>query len=358
MPSTTDLLRWESMSRIVDEQKTSLDFLFQLIFAREQITLPTETVGIDVLQGDREMAPFSKVGGPGILMGGDTDKRQTIELPHIRIKRPMEASSIAYRRQPGTAIFPTRQEQRQSIQQYIARQTRRLRQRIDNRKEWLAAMALRGQVSYSGMNDNWTLTFARNADHDIALTGTRLWDDNGTSQNLVWDFALAHELMSEGPGVSPDICILGKVAARYFMKIMETKQGLMDFRRLSAGEVTFRERYMRNGARYLGTFQATDVWTYPRQVIDEDGSRVDLIRPNYAEFISLSPEAEHVTYYGAIADEPTFGGNVMQMRTFAKSWTEPDPPVRMELAATRPLCVLRRPDTTLSMKVTAATTVV
>jgi hypothetical protein len=345
MAYTVDELKWQSLTALVNEIKTPLSFLKNKLFKREEM-LSTETAEIDYLTGGVEAAPMVRVNGEARMVEGLGQKFATVTMPNIRIKRPLTPSDLLFGRTAGSVIFPTRQAQLSAIQAHIARDAKRLVDLVANREEWFAAMALRGEVTYSVEDEEvFTITFPRSASH--AVTASPLWS-NANSKPAT-DCLTAKRLINADTGLNPTDVILGKNAAVAFLDNSQV-QSQLDARNYEVGAVDRTREFGQDGALYLGRFAGLRFWEYSR-TMTVDGSTVSLIRDDYAEFVCATPSNEFITYYGAIPDWDALEGKKFIGKRFSKSWMEKDPSVRQLLLHSRPLCVPRIPDSTVSMKV-------
>lgn len=348
MASPIEVLGWASMTAVVNEIQSPNNLLRNLLFSRHQ-TFSTETVEIDKLTGDRKMAPFVRRDAEGALVGGLTSTLQTVTFPNIRIKRPFTASELLFGRRPGTVIFPSRGEQLSALEQHVARDLQYMSDMIANREEWMCAQAIRGALTYSVTDqDHFTVTYGKPGGH--TFNSAVAWSSASTATPSV-DFLAAKRLIADAHSLSTDICLMSKEAAANFVKIQEVKD-LLDNRRFLAGQVTLQSQFLANGALYLGNFCGVECWEYGRAAVLEDGTTEDLIRAGYVEFLSISPEADNALYYGAIPDVDALEGRLFQGERFSKSWVEKDPSVRMALVHSRPLPVMRRPGSCVSIDTT------
>ncbi len=348
MPSSLDVLSYQTLTTSINEIKSPNSFVKRLLFGNH-VSLATETVEVGIFVGGRQIAPFVRKHGEALMVGGLGTKMVNIEAPNIRIKRPFTASQLYNQRSPGYGIFEDGGRIRSAMAQWIARDVQFMADQITNTEEYMCAMALRGAFSYEVEDQEvFTITYGRTGTHAVTLSV--FWDTDPTLALPEEDFTTAKRLVSEDVGLNVTDVILGSEASTHFKRVMK-KQGasLLDLRDLNAGSVSFAAQFAEDGTMFIGTFGGVRVWEYARKVL-VNGVSTDLIRPKYAEFVSATSGAENVLYYGAIPDMDAPGGLFIGER-FSKSWTNPDPSVRMHLAASRPLAVLRRPDSTVSMKV-------
>lgn len=351
MPSTADYLGWASLTAAIDERKAPLNFLKNRYFAREE---PKETKSIELsfFRRGRKIAPFVKRGSAGLLVDGHEEDFAIVRPPHIRIKRPMTPSELLDKRRPGSVIFPGKAGIEAAMKEHIARDQANMLADLMNTEEYLAALALRGGVSYTSEDEeSFEVTFPRSASHDFALSGGDLWSAP-TTANPIELFQLVSDRTADAVSMNVTDCIMSPQAADAFLKI-EKFEKLLDIRRFNTGTLDFtQQQNVQNGAQYMGTTtHGIQIWRYGK-TLNVQGETVQLIRPGYVEFVANGPANEFVTYYGAIEDMKAIGnGRVLVAKRFSKSWEEEDPSARMLLMESNPLCVPRRPDATVSVDV-------
>jgi len=222
---------------------------------------------------------------------------------------------------------------------------------ITNAQEWMAALALRGTITYSVTDQEvFQVTFPKPAGHTITLS--TFWDD-GTPSNVKInnDFHTAKKLISDEVGLQVTDAILGTEAATSFRNLVAGGHvKTLDLRSVASGLIDFTQQFNEDGAIFLGVFDGVRVWEYGRQA-NLDGVATSMVRPKYAEFVAATPAAAFVEYFGAIPDFKALQGLRFQGQRFSKSWEKEDPSAMFALVHSRPLPVPRRPGATVSMKV-------
>jgi hypothetical protein len=348
--TTINELKWSSLTGVVNEMKSPNQFLKRLLFGNVE-TKSTEDIEISVLTKSREIAPFVRKNGEGIMVPGAGKTFQTVQAPNIRIKRPFTPSQLLYGRQPGTAIFPTAGEQISAIQQHINRDLQVMADMVTNTQEYMAAMVLQGALTYEVEDEEvYQITYPKPASHTITLS--TFWDDSTpTDVEFNENLHTAKKLCSEEVSLSVSDCVLGTEAGNAFRALV--RKGVLktlDQRAVNGGNADFTQQFNDDGAIYLGSLDGIRFWEYVRTV-SVNGVSTPMIRPKYAEFLCVTPAAENVEYYGAIPDMDAFQGGLMQTQRFSKSWMEKDPSAMIALLHSRPLPVPRRPGSMVSMKV-------
>lgn len=345
MVDSKDVLTWQSLTAMINEIKSPGSFLKNLLFSQNVETKSTETIELSYLSGDREIAPFVRKNGEAIMVAGYSETYATVEAPNIRIKRPLTPHPTLFDRKPGTVIFPSTGEQVSAVQAHIARDAQKLGDLITNAEEWMSAMAIRGAIAYEVEDEEvFTITYPKPAGH--TLTASPLWTTTSYPES---DFQTVSELISESVGLVPTDAIMGRNAAAAFIKNARVLN-LLDNRRVDFGFMELQNQFRDDGAIFMGFFGGMRCWRYGR-AINVNGVATRLIRDDYVEFVTATPAAQNVAYYGAIPDWDAFEEGAFQGQRFSKSWMQKDPSVRQLLAHSRPLFVPRRPGSMVSLKV-------
>jgi len=345
-------LEWTYLTTLVNEVKPVQSFLMELLFSNHQ-TMPNDLLEIGTLRGDRSIAPFSAKDAEGIMVEGLNSDAFTLRPPQIRIKKPFTPTPLFFEREFGDVIhLQGGDSQVSKVAQHIARDSQRMVDLVRNAEEYLASQALTGTISYVNENDGaaFTVSYAKSAENTVTLTGADLWDASTSNPSI--DAHRAKRRLADAVGLIPTDAICGELAAEAFLKNANVKSDL-DNRKLVSGDVDITTQFNEQGVIYLGNYAGIRWWEYSRQLNVPGTGLVDLIRPKFVEFVSTSPAADMVTYYGAIRDMEAFEGNMLQSERFSKSWIEPDPSVRMQLIESHPLPCLRRPDAVYSLQVLA-----
>jgi hypothetical protein len=339
--------QWQSLTATINETKSPNTFLKTLLFGAHQ-SFPTETIEIGLLTGDRTIAPFVQRDGEAIAVAGLGESFQTVGFPNISIKRPFTASELLFNRRPGSVVFPSGDQQLSAIEAHIARDMKRMADLISNAEEYLCSLALTGEISYTSADEHtFTVTYPKPGGHTVNTAAT--WATASTATPSV-DFTTAKRLIAGTHDLPTTHCIMSQEASTNFIQIAEVKTNL-DNRRLLTGDLDLRRQFELSGALFLGNYMGVDCWEYARSV-NVSGSSTALIRAGYVEFVAAVPQAENWIYYGAIADLEALEGRLFQGERFSKSWLVKDPSQRIVLAKSRPLPIMRRPGSVVSMDTT------
>jgi len=340
-----------TLTASVNEMKRPNQFLKRLLYGNHE-PVATESIEVGLLQEDRKAAPFVRAGAEALMVQGHSDVFRNISAPNIRIKAALDPNKLISQRRPGDRIFVSgKSDVIASAQRYITQIQQGLEDQVINAEEYLISRSLQGVISYSVADEEvFTITFPRPAANNVTLD--TWWDDaDPDNVTLELDFHLIKSLASETTtGLPLTDAIMGSTAATAFLKLARLKN--IPLGNINQGTIDFTTQFNEDGVIFLGTFSGVRLWQYNRSVI-LNGSSTDMIRTNYVEFISSSPQTERVLYYGAIPDMDAIeNGNIVSER-FSKSWKVSDPSARYMLVQSRPLPVPRRVDASFSVKVLA-----
>jgi len=352
MSAFSPSLKWATLTAAVNEMKSPNVFLNRLCFSNRQ-TVPTEEIELGRFDKGREIAPFVKRNGEAVMVAGHTESFQTVNGPNIRLKRPFTPSELLFNRRPGTVVYAKANDVVSAAEAHIARDMQVMADYAANAEEYLAAMALRGQIAYTATDaEVYQITFPRPAGHNITLSV--FWNDADLSlPKPLKDIHAVKRLISDEVGMQVTDAICGTEASDALRILAEAGKIIvlgMNGSNIDAGTLTFMTQFRDDGVIFLGTLASVRFWEYGRTAL-LNGVSTAMVRAKYVEFIATGAAADRVMYFAAIPDMKAFKGRLFQSERFAKSWEEDDPSRLMALIHTRPLPVPRRPGATVSMKV-------
>ena len=349
MAQLPEVLEWYSLTEAVNAMQSPQAFIRNLLFGDVQ-TKPTENIVFTVLSGGREVAPFVEKNGEAIMAGGYTEAEKTVSAPNIRIKRVLEAADLIFNRHAGDQIFVGEDDVEGAANREVTRQLQRLEDLCANAEEYLCAQALRGVITYSSADEAvYTITFEKSGGNTITLSD--FWDQTA---EVAVNVMTVRTRMHDQVGLQPTHCILGSEAATAFIQNASVR-ALLDIRGIVFGQVNLTNAIGSSGAELgampLGVIGGIQFWAYHPSVTLPDGTSYELIRAKYAEFVHAGPAAQNVMYYAALSDLDAMDAGKLMARRFSKSWRTPDPSTQNVLVASRPLPVMRRADSVVSVKV-------
>lgn len=360
MSSITNINSWSVLTAFVNEIREPNTAIRDLLFSDEE-TLTVETIEIQTVSKSREMAPFVRKNGEALMVGGYTTAVGTVQAPNIRLKKPYVPSDVFLRRTGlGSLQVYANQNANQPLQDFeahIQRELSIINGMIDNSEEWMCCQALQGSIAYSvNEQEVFTITYPKPAANNITLSDSgnqKFWDNaDPTVTRPLSNFLMAKRVAAEY-GVTLTDAILGSEASSNLFNIIEkgAMPTLANVNQVTAGSATLIEDFQAKGILYLGNLGGLRCWEYARTVL-LNGVSQNLIRPKWIEFVSRnSVECVRSLKFGAIADWTALRGGKLASRRFAKQWEQEDPSNLFNLVHGRPLPMIGRPGTNVSMKV-------
>lgn len=342
------ILEWYSLTEMVNEFDTPAAFLKNLVFSSHR-ALPTENIVYRLQEKGRNVAPFVEKCSEAIMSGGYSEREVNFTAPNIRIKRPLDACDLIFRRHAGDFVFAGGAGDIQSAaDREVALQLQALNDEVANAEEWLAAQAIRGQIDYVVDNGAaYTINMGKPAGNTIDLGAGNYWDGAGSTP--LQDIKAASRVMHDEVSLNPMVAILGQEACDVFLSNQEIRD-LLDVRRMRTGTLDLTSQLDEQGALPLGSLFGIDWWYYGREV-SVGGTSEQLIRSKYVEFLNVSPSARNTMFYAAIPDLDALETGRFVGERFSKSWRQPDPSQQQILVHSRPLPVMQRPASSVSMRI-------
>lgn len=345
------ILEWYSLTEMVNEFDTPNAFIKNLAFGSTR-ALPTENIVYRLQDKGRKVAPFVEKCSEAIMSGGYNEREVNFTAPNIRIKRPLDACDLIFRRHAGDIVFAGGSGDIQSAaDREVALQLQSLNDEIANAEEWLCAQALRGQIDYTVDNGaSYTINLGKPAANTIdvgAADATRYWD--GVNATPLIDIKGAARVMHDDVSLNPMVALVGSDACDVLLQLQEFRE-LLDIRRMRTGSLDLTTDFTNLGALPLGNAFGIDWWYYGREVTI--GSTTEpLIRSKYIEFMNVSSAARNTLFYAAIPDLDALEGGRFVGERFSKSWRQADPSQQQILVHSRPLPIMQRPGSVVSMRV-------
>lgn len=316
----------DAINKIVPPKRMLLD----LIFKRTEQSFE-ETIEYEVKATKRGLAQFVANGQAARVVDADGLIRKTVKIPAIREKSNISAAGILTTTAGGPSTGGPAPKQRFEME--IAKRQIKLKDRIYRRMEWMAAMALRGGMTITQDNVQFTIDFGLAASHKPVLTGQKLWGSGSASVDIIGDLDAYANLVASESGFTPDLLILGETAAKHF-KTDEKVLKSLDSRNYAIGSLDASFTAVR-----IGNFGGLEVYKHNETYVDEQGATQYMVPKNAA--ILVASGAPFKRYFGAIADEEA---GLQAVEIFSKQYSVPDPSGRWVLAASSPLLVPGDPD--------------
>ena len=174
-----DLFDLRTMLAAVERMPRPRRFLTTTFFGAEPIVAPTEHIDIDIIKGNRRMAPFVMPNRPGSVVKRSGSVMRSYKPAYVKPKMPTRAGHLLSR-QAGENVYSTRTPLDRAGDQ-LGRDMQDLDDRISRREEWMIARALTtGQVHVIGDGVNDIIDYQMDAEN--LVTEATLWTAAGAKR--------------------------------------------------------------------------------------------------------------------------------------------------------------------------------
>jgi hypothetical protein len=342
------ILSFYQLSPMVDLSKSPASFLRNLLFGAGK-TMSAENLEVPVIVGGRTVAPMiSPCSSDAPWVRRRAKETKLIRFPRMALRFALNACKVQTTRLPGMNHYADQGEILSAYEIEVAEHQRELRDQMANRLELMVAQLLQGEMSYQDdEGDAWVYTSPKPGGNSFSAADG--WDtDDGAPED---DILAAKQVISDEVSEQPTHMLLGSDAMQAFihnesaLRLFGVGGSVRDIR---AGNLDLTANFQDSGAIYLGMFAGLQVWGYPRQVT-VNGSATDLIRPEWAEIVTVKPGAMNQLYFGPIHNFKS--GQRMEWREFSHSWMSLDGQSVCFHTESRPMPVFHKPGSHVSIHV-------
>lgn len=341
-----DIFDTRSMMEGIEQAKLPRRFLMQLFFnAGQPRTFATETVEIDIIKGQRKMAPFVHPRLPGSVVLRNGYRTDIYKPPYIQPKMETRADLIL-KRAAGENPYTLRSPEERAGNQ-LGLDLAELDHQITRREEWMCAQALTtGQVHVIGEGVNEVIDYLMEDEHKITLDASLKWTAEGTDPigNLrVWKRQIA-----KASGRTANAAVLSGTAVDALLaneKVMKQ----LNTRLVTLGQINPQE--LPEGVTYLGYLNDPGIalYGYDEWYAVESGQEAPMIPEG--GLILGSTNTGNALLYGAIQDVQAIESGLVEAARFPKTWVVDDPSARWLKLSSAPLPGLLEPDAFIYAKV-------
>jgi hypothetical protein len=334
----------------VIETAPTLD-AYWLSFFPNEITFDTEEILFDVVAKDKKLAPFVAPNVQGRVIGTRGYTTKTFRPAYIKPKDAINPNRAFKRRageQPIVGGLSLAQRYEAAVTESMLEQSAR----IDNRLEWMAAMAvIYGYVDVSGEDyPQVRVDFGRDASLTAALAGAALWSATATADPLgdIEDMRTRAYKLAKSPITR---LTFGLDAWAAFTANEQVRGLLNTFYKGSSSEFN---RAIGDGTpqQYRGNIAGQngmgnlELYTYADSYTADDGT--DTLILNSKDVVGTGPGMQGTQCFGAIMD---FDAGLVATRKFPKMWENKDPSVAYTMTQSAPLMVPAQPNSAFRLTV-------
>ncbi len=342
-----DLFATRTMLAAIRQMKPSRRFLGTIFFGAEQVNFTTAHVDIDIIKGNRKMAPFVRPNRPGVIVDRSGSVMRSYKPAYVKPKLETNAGMLLNQRQPSEHIYSERTPLDRAGDQ-LARDMEDLDDQISRREEWMRAQALTtGAVPVKGEGVDDIVDFQMDDEH--LVTEAVSWTE--ATSDPIADLKKYKSRIAKKSGRTANACVMSSEAADAFME-NDTVIKKLNTRRVDLGMI--RPEELPDGVTYLGYLNdpgmdlyAYEEWYQPSAV--EGGEEAPMIP---AGGLIVGPTSSRCgMLYGAIQDMSAIEGGMFDVARYPKSWIGDDEGVRWLMMQSAPLPGFHEPDAFVYAKV-------
>lgn len=341
----TDIFDTLTMLEAVEQMQTPRRFLMNTFFnGANPVTFGTEAVTIDIVKGQRTMAPFVHPSLPGSISLRNGFSSETYTPPYIQPKRKTRAEQIL-KRAPGDNPYSARTPLERAGEQ-LGRDLVELDDEITRREEWMCAQALStGRVRVVGEGVDDTIDFLMEDSHRITLATGR-W--NASDSDPIANLRQWKRRIAKNSGRTGNVAVLSGEAQDAFQSNDAVLKQL-NSRRVDMGLI--KPELLPDGVTYLGYLNdpGIDLYVYDEWYLDDEGDEQQMVPAG--GLILGATSTRNAMLYGAIQDIDAIESGLVEAVRFPKSWVTPDPSARWLKLQSAALAGMLEPNAFLYAKV-------
>lgn len=288
-----DIFSTRYMITLLEESFPPSSFMLDRFFTQTE-TSDQDVAEFDVITDPQTVSAPQSPKLPAKPVQAVGYKTKTTPRAYFAEKIPCAAWDMMEHRLPGENAYVERGVlERASVR--MARDLEHLRRRLRRKYELMAIEALTtGKLAVKGDGVNFEVDYEYDADNIVTLSGTDIWSDSGAEvYSQLKDWAVDIQRRS---GYNTDTVVLGKEAAKLFVKNAEVKEYL-DNRRYQMGDVA--PGRLPGGVTYIGRFpEFGEVYGYHWATVDDGGELISAF-PDYGCYVGCS-DAVNWRLYGPV----------------------------------------------------------
>ena len=205
-----------TLNKLISKFDRAPSMFFSSLFPTQQY--PSDAIKWDIEYGSAGMTPFVAPGSIAPVVGMDGVGEASAKAAYWKEKMYFDEEFLNNMREPGTwATY-------QTAERKLARGVRKLRYRVDRRREWMnCRMMIDGTLSYiqkGGTRIN--ISYGIPTTHTVALAGTAKWDS--TAASPVGDIFEGKKVISEDSMAQVNHAILNSE----LLKVLILNTGIQD----------------------------------------------------------------------------------------------------------------------------------
>ena len=195
------VLQLETLNKLISKLDPNPNLFFATMFP--STSYPSDSIKWEIEYGSAGITPFVAPGSVAPKIGLDGVGEGSAKSAYMKEAIDFDEVFLNNIRQVGTY------EEYQTAERSLAKGLRKLRNRMDRRKEWMMANAvLNGGFAYEAKGGTKvSVSYGIPETHIVTLAAARKWSD-GASKNPIEDILEGKKILHEDAGVVPDYALL------------------------------------------------------------------------------------------------------------------------------------------------------
>ena len=196
------VLQLETMNKLISKLDPNPNLYFANKFT--SVRYPSDAIKWDIEYGSAGLTPFVAPGSVAPKIGLDGFGEGNAKAAYMKEAIHFDEVFLNNIRQPGTY------ETYQTAERSLAKGLRKLRNRMDRRKEWMMAHAiLNGGFSYEQKGGTKiAVSYGQPETHHITLAGNYKWDSAHADMDIIGDVLEGARVLKDDAGVVADYAML------------------------------------------------------------------------------------------------------------------------------------------------------
>lgn len=337
MPDQINLYEPRTLIGVTERMAPVHTFLRTTFFSRVE-TFQTESVDVDFVKGNRQVAPFvhPRIGGKVIENKGyqTNSYKPPLIAPDI-----ITTADDLMKRLPGEHIYSGKSPAERAAEK-LGKDLSKLDEMVTRREEWMCAQALfKGQIPIIGDGIDEVIEF--DFTNKETLSGVSLWSN--ADADILGDIERWYEDVQVNGFINPNIAIVSSDVANVIINSKAMKE-LLDVKAYDLAVIA--PKQLPNGATFIGRIHKLnlDIYQYNEWFLDDwtdpDKPKTEPLVPA-GTFGLFSTNADYAMYYGSITliDEASNNFTTVEGRRVPDTWVRKKPAAKFLSLQSRPLPV-------------------
>jgi hypothetical protein len=252
-------LQLETLNGLVSKLDKNPNLFFANMFPEARY--PSDSIRWEVEYGSAGLTPFVAPGSVSPKIGLDGIGEGSAKAAYMKEAIFFDEVFLNNIRQVGTY------EEYATAERSLAKGLRKLRNRVDRRREWMMANAIvNNGFSYTAVGGTKiSVSYGLPATHNITLGSTRHWTD-GASKDILEDVLEWRRILAEDAGVTPDYVMLNSKLL-YVLMTDTAIQGLLEKSAFGNGDLFTNPEAVIGQLLGVGTLKTYDEFTETEQYL-------------------------------------------------------------------------------------------